>query len=128
MTLDEIVAQLPAVLHDAGLRTLTIDYTSRRITFGLDICVGDPDANTEAEREAYRPVRLTISGLLWCVIECAESAANAGEGLWIDAGSLDSLKQRPNVPGVPDGAFAWWIFVHQWNGFIYVAGRTASIE
>ena len=23
MTLDEIVAQLPAVLHDAGLRTLT---------------------------------------------------------------------------------------------------------
>ena len=91
-------AQLPAVLHDAALRTLTIDYTSHRATFGLDLCVGDPRANTDAEREAYRPVTLTISGLLWCVIECPESGANMGEGLWIDAGPLTASSKGQTCP------------------------------
>ena len=128
MTLDEIAAQLPGVLHDAGLRSLTIDYASHEATFGLRIYVGDPDATTEADRRAYRSVTLTISGLLWCVIECPESAYSAtGDELWIDAGPIDNLKERPMVPAMPEGAFAWWIFVQQWNAFIYVAGRTPSI-
>jgi hypothetical protein len=128
MTLDEMTARLPSVLHDGGLRTLAIDYTLQQATFGLNICVGDPEATTEAEREAYQAVTLTISGLLWCVIECPENADSAaGDELWIDAGLIDSLKERPMVPAVPDRAFAWWIFGRPWNAFIYVAGRTASI-
>ena len=126
MTLDEIAAQLPGILHDAVLRALKIDYASHEATFGLRIHVGDPDATTEADREGYRSVTLTISGLLWCVIECPESADSATDELWIDAGPIESLKERPMV-AVPDGAFAWWIFVHQWNAFIYVAGRTPAI-
>ena len=129
MTLDEIAAQLPDVLHDAGLRTLAIDYAANKATFGVRVCVGDPDAVTEAEREAHRAVTLTISGLLWCVIEGPGIGYTAAvEELWIDAGSIDSLKNRPLLPVVPDGAFAWWIFVQQWNACIYVAGRSASVE
>jgi len=50
MTLDEIAADLPHVLHDAFLQTLSIDYTSRQARFGLHVCVGDPDAKSETER------------------------------------------------------------------------------
>jgi hypothetical protein len=45
MTLDEIAAELPDILHDAVLQTLTIDDISRQATFGLPICVGDPPAS-----------------------------------------------------------------------------------
>ena len=129
MTLDEIAAQLPDVLHDAGLRTLTIDYAANTAMFGVRVCVGDPNASTEAEREAHRSLTLTISGLLWCVLESPGNGyAASPEELWIDAGSLDSLTNRPLLPAVPEGAFAWWIFVKQWNAFIYVAGRSVSIE
>jgi len=129
MTLDEIAALLPGILHDAGLRTLTIDYTSRQAILGLRIFTADPEAKTEAEREAYQSVTLTISGLLWCVIECPKNFEDAeGQELWIDAGSLDSLKERPKLPEVPERIFVWWIFVQQWNAFIYLAGAAASVR
>jgi hypothetical protein len=126
---DEIASDLPNSLHDALLETLTIDYPSRRATFTLRAAIGNPDADTEAEREAYRPLTVTISALLWCVIESPELGNSAtGEELQIDAGRLGDLKSRPNVPTVPAGAFAWWIYVQQWNAFIYVAGGAATVE
>jgi len=129
MTLDDVVAELPNGLHDAFLRTLTIDYAARRATFTLRVWVGDPHAVIDAEREAYRPATIRISGLLWCIIESPERIDGlTAEELWIDAGPLTDLKKRPAVPSVPADAFAWWIFVQQWNAFLYIAGRTASIE
>ena len=114
MTLETIAAELPNGFHDARLRTLSIDYVSRRATLDLRVWVGDSDAPVEAEREAYRPITLSISGLLWCAVEPPRTVAGgAGDELWIDAGPMSSLKDKPALPVVPDGAFAWWIFVQQ---------------
>jgi hypothetical protein len=63
--LEGVAGEWPNGLHDAFLRTLTIDYASRRATLSLQVWVGDPNADAEVEREAYRPLTLTISGLLW---------------------------------------------------------------
>jgi len=89
--------------------------------------VGDLDAPKEADREAYQPITVIISGLLWCIVESPDAATTATDGeLWIDAGPVASLKEKPAIPTVPDGAFAWWIVVRQWNAFIYIAGMDAS--
>jgi hypothetical protein len=129
MTLEDIAAELPNGFHDAFLRRLTIDYASRRATLALNMWVGDVAATTDAEREAYRPVTVTISGLLWCIIEPpGVNSQGDADGLWIDAGPVSGLKNKPTIPAVPDDAFAWWIFVREWNAFIYVAGTDASLD
>jgi hypothetical protein len=129
MTLETIAAELPNGFHDAFLRRLTIDYADRRATLALNVWVGDVAVTTDAEREAYRPVTVTISGLLWCIIESpAENGHGDDDGLSIDAGPLSSLKNKPTIPAVPDDAFAWWIFVREWNAFIYIAGTDASLD
>ena len=129
MTLDDIAAELPNSFHDAFLRRFTIDYADRRATLALNVWLGDVAATTDAEREAYRPVTVTISGLVRCIIESPrEKGQGDADGLWIDAGPVSSLKIKPAIPAVPDGAFAWWIFRRQWNSFIYIAGTDASLD
>ena len=128
MTLEDVERALPNGFHDAFLQTLTVDYVARRATLSLRVWIGDADAPTGADQEAYRQVVLTISGLLWWIVEPpAITTGHAAEELWIDAGPLSSLKTQPAVPVVSDDAFAWWIFVRQWNAFMYFAATDASI-
>src|SRR4026209_1489392 len=99
MTLDDVVAELPNGLHDALLRTLTIDFVARRATFTMRAWVGKADAETIAEREAYRPLTLSVSGLLWCIVEPpGNDGIAATEELWIDGGPLTDLQSSPSVP------------------------------
>jgi hypothetical protein len=129
MTLQEIAAALPNGFHDAFLRTVTLDYISRRATLNLRLWTGDAHACVPADREVYRTVALTISGLLWWIVEAPRNIDGAtGDGLWIDAGPLSNLNPTPAVPAIADDAFAWWIFVRQWNSFIYFAGTSASVN
>jgi len=129
MTLEQIAAELPNGLHDSRLRSLAIDYAVRCATFLLDISVGDPDAATDEQREAYKLAEVTISDLLWCIIEPPKTGTRPIESdLRIDAGSIGSLPRKPQTPDVPADAFAWWIFVDEWNAFIYVAAKSASLK
>src|SRR5262245_48091894 len=94
MTLDEVVSQLPSGLHDALLRTLTVDWVARRATLTLSVCVGDPEAPADDEREADRAVSLSFSGLLWCIIESpSNTESEIANELWIDAGPLSDLRK-----------------------------------
>src|SRR2546422_11230596 len=68
-TLESIAAELPNGFHDSSLRRVVVDYVDRRATLALNVWVGDLKAATDAEREAYRSIDVTISGLLWCIIE-----------------------------------------------------------
>ncbi len=129
-SLAAIAAELPNGFHDAFLRRLSLDFSERRATLTLDVWVGDLHAKTETEREAYRPITVNIHGLLWCITEAPESMnlRDDGKGLWIDAGPVSSLKEPRRIPAVPDDAFAWWVFVREWNAFIYIAGTDAALS
>ena len=49
----------------------------------------------------------------------------------IDAGDACDLSNprapRPLAP-LPEGAFAYWFFIKEWNAFIHVAARGAEME
>lgn len=135
MQLDDLLADSEpfATFHDALVKRVTLDYVSREVVLECSLCVGDLDATDKREREARRRGALTFQGLLYFVIEPPDTTypyANA-KGLWIaDYGPLDKIraneKQLPE--NLPEGAFAHYFFVNDWNAFLFVAAQTARFE
>ena len=43
---------------------------------------------------------------------------------------MELLKKRDllKLPSIPDNAFVNWIFVSDWNAFIYVAAQEATLK
>jgi hypothetical protein len=126
MTIDELDALLPNGLHDAKLESVAIDFGARTARLDLDIWVGDDE-----EREAYRRAQITLSGLLFWVSEPPDPLYpfSSPRAMWIDAGPLtDKIPEKqPALPPIPQAAFANWIFVRDWNSFIYVAAIDSSL-
>jgi hypothetical protein len=61
--LQALEEELPNALHDAMLRTISIDLVGQTNELEVDIWVGDLDGDTEAIREAFRPARIRLSAL-----------------------------------------------------------------
>jgi hypothetical protein len=128
MTLDDLSASLPNGFHDANFLRLTIDYQKAEAQLVLDVWVAE--SLDEDEREAYRLAELTLSGLLYWVAEPPsgrEPLADA-RGERIDIGPLIAVEQAKNLPALPHGAFANYIFLVYSNTFIYVAARDAALK
>ncbi len=94
----------------------------------MDIWVAD-----EEDPEVYRAAQLTLSQLLFCVMEAPDSKYPYQEEkpLWIGAGSVEnseapSSTQLPKP--LPEGAFVHWFFVNDWNAFIHVAAMDAHLN
>jgi hypothetical protein len=45
-------------------------------------------------------------------------------------GAMHLLKKTPtmNLPPIPNGAFANWIYLGDWNAFIFVAAQDAHLQ
>lgn len=133
MKLTEIENSVPNGFHDAFLESVYVDYRSRRALIKLRLCVGDPDAETEKGREAYREADLELLDIVYLVIEGPDPRSKYAEtkGLWIDGGEAkpDSAPAMPvPVESLPRGAFAYWFFVRDWNSFIHVAAMDATLH
>lgn len=124
MILKELISTLPNGLHDAHVSQIELDYVHRRMKMHLDVLVGRPDAPTQPERERLRSGVLEFTGLVFCGIDMPDPKYHyaAPEPLWIDASDLPS-----SVATVPEDAFGARIFVQQWNSFINIAARDASL-
>ena len=109
-----------------------MDYKSRRGLIKLRLCVGDPDAATQKEREAYKGADLELVDLVYFVIEGPDPRSKYAEtkGLWIDGeAKRDSAPATPiPIELPPRDAFAYWFFVRNWNSFIHIAARNASLQ
>ena len=112
-------------LHDAKLLSLSVDYERMVLELRLSICVGNPEATTEEEREAYKPCRAIISGLHFCIVDPPEDASLLQE---LGPPSIESADEGvpPNTQGVPMGetspAVLAWLYVSPWNSFIRFGG------
>ncbi len=129
MTLDELARGLPSGLHDAALVRLAVDYEQQSLTIEVRICVGDPDASSDPLREARRPACITLSGLVFCILDPPDSRYpfDARGPMVIDAGPGEPSTAPGAHPPVPAGAFLAWIFVSGWNSFIRFAARDAEL-
>jgi hypothetical protein len=129
MTLDELARTLPNGFHDAEVTTVTIDYERHELLLRMRVWLGGVDS---PDSELYRTAVVTLSGLLFCVIEPPNPRypyRDAG-ALTIDTGTVESLPSPPetDLPDqTPEGAFTNWIFVGEWNSFIYASAIEAGL-
>jgi hypothetical protein len=121
-TLEEVEAALPNGLHDAYLRTLSIDYANAELVLVLDGVVSTPESGNE-----YRPLEVRVVGLLFAVVDVPPSVFDfSGRGLRIDAGPGQPSTAEVELPKLPADCFLHWLFVAKLNAFIRIAGRDAS--
>lgn len=132
MTFEEIKQTLPHGFHDAKINAINLDYAEGVATFDLEIWVGDEEDETRENLEIYRAGKLILAGLIYCVFEAPDPKYEYFDkkALWVDAGSDDlgdlSVTKLPKP--LPDGAFAFWFFVDDWNAYIHVAAMDAQID
>ena len=130
MTLDDLALSLPNGFHDAELEKLTIDYAKAEARLILDVWVAE-DMNPR-EREAYRLAEVTLFGLLFWVTDPPDARypyQMAGSKR-IDSGPMDTLTKNDLLKLLPvtADAFVNWIFVSDWNAFIYVAAQDTMLK
>ena len=133
MNLEEIEKSLPNGFHDSYIEKVSIDYFKQEASFRLNILTGVPSAEDKSGRETYRKASLTLSGLLYFVVEPPDPKyPYEKEGaLWMDAGPVGSvhLKTTTKLPDeVPEGAFRYWIYIRNWNSFIHFAAMDAQFD
>lgn len=125
MTLDDLERTLPSGLHDALVRGFRVDCAA--LELGLDVEVGDwtPEAH-------FRPAGVALAGLLSFEFDpCHRGTPLSPWGeMSMDTGSIEAIERR-RPKGLPDtlpaGAFSNYIFLSEWEAFIYVAARTAEL-
>jgi hypothetical protein len=115
-------------LHDAMLRAISLDVVGQTAELQLDICVGVPDGETEAAREAYRPARIRLSGLVYLIVDPPGPGYTSllGSPLRIDLCDADPVVA--SLRTISHGEFAARIFVSEWNSFIHFAARDADLQ
>jgi hypothetical protein len=127
VNLFELADTLPSGLHDALVRRLELDFETRTATLYASICIGDPDAAINQERELRRDVMVVIDGLLFCHIEPPDPRRTfaAGESVMIDLCNPDEA--HPLSEHVRAEAFFARLFVHDWNAFVHIAASSARL-
>ncbi len=133
MQLEQLENSLPNGFHDAQLEAIIVDYVSREVVMKMQLHVGNPDAATKEEREAYKPAELHLSDVLYFVIDPPDPKYKYAEkkSLWLLAGRADEESAPvPPIPleQLPAGASAYWFFVNDWNSFIHVAVMDAQLK
>jgi hypothetical protein len=125
MTIEDIEQLLPNGFHDSYITALHVNYAQRTVEIDMKIWVSDAEA---ADPDEYQPLKLSLSGLLYFVIEPPDHP-DTSEPWLVDGGSSEvatspSRLLRP----LPTGAFTYWFFVNNWNSYIHIAALTANFE
>lgn len=127
--LQEIENQLPNGFHDARLEEFSFRLTKNEVQFDLQVFVGDPDAVMVEEREKYRNAKLLIKDIYYFEIDTPEGSVSfQARPSRVDGGVADETSSvKPRRP-MPDGTFAYWFYIENWNSLIHFAAKRASFN
>ncbi len=120
--------------HDALIETIHLDYLEREAQLECRLFVGDPDAATREEREQTAHGRLTLTGLLYFVIEPPDDSARFEQGALnvSDDGPVATMPFKAPIPklptDLPEAAFVHCFYVNHFNAYIFVAATGARFE
>ena len=128
MTFNELAQSLPQGFHDAEFQRFEMDYLSRRLVFDVVIWIGDMD--NEQAREMYRPARVTVEDVAYLVIEPPDPSYTWKEPghLIIDTGAGQPANSETPLPEAPHGTSVTFMYVYNFNRFMYFAASHASLE
>ena len=119
--------------HDGQLRELIINYEDASYLLAFQLCVGDPDAPSQAERERVRSGRLKFTRVLFWVCEPPDPIPVVPEGAaWLT--SFGPLSESLTESGkklallVPSEAYGWYLYFSLPNSFTYVAAMGRSFQ
>ena len=127
MTLEELEDTLPNGFHDLLIRSLLVDYGQHRVVMLVSVLVGVPE-DVEVERDRRREGKLTLDGLQFISLDPPDPSYPFTEGdtLWVE---MSEPKSPPAAArSLTPGCFVSGFFVKEWNSFIHVAARAASLE
>jgi hypothetical protein len=129
MTLEELADQLPNGFHDMSVRSMTLDFVRRTATFDVDLCVGNADAESPLEHDAYRSAQLVLEELAFCVIDPPDPRYPfaKSEPAWF----VDLFNPAPDhkaLESLSPDTFAGRFFVNQWNAYVHVAAKHARVQ
>jgi hypothetical protein len=99
------------------------------LTLDIDIWVGDLGADAQERREAYRPLQVLIDRLLFAVIEPPDPKYpfSNSSGLTVDSCDMRKGLSSELMSSLPSDAFFRSLWVNEWNAFIHIGARTASL-
>jgi len=126
MTLRELMEGLPWGLHDAYLEALAVDWPRATASLTLRLMISE-------RQDQERRARVDLTGLVFCSIEPPGIAPERGymptpaEGLWISDGDGAAPSAASALPAIPEGCFLHWLFVKDWNRFMHICARDASL-
>jgi hypothetical protein len=132
-TINDIENSLNWGFHDSRLLSIHVDYLQRQVDFDIDIQDSDFEATKPTDPVVFRPGRLTLLDVYFCVIDPPDPRYQSSEnkGLWIaNTGPVTSAEMLCKLPvnSLPKGASVYWFFINDWNAFIYVAYMDARFE
>jgi hypothetical protein len=126
MNLRELTDDLPWGLHDAHLERLELDWPQAAASLTVRFAMSE-------RQDLDRRGRIDLTGLVFCAIDPPEIAPDRSyvptpkDGLWLNDGEGVAPGAKGTYPSVPKGCFLHWFFVHQWNRFIHVCAREATL-
>lgn len=134
MTFNELAYTLPNGFHDAELHRIEMDYLTRTLRLHLVVWIGDMD--DPPRREAYRPALVTLKDVAYLIIEPPDfEVRQQGEYPWrergnirIDAGEGPVSESNTIVPPAPEGTTANWMYIDDFNRYLFFAAGDSSLE
>jgi hypothetical protein len=128
MTLEELENTLPNGLHDAEVRSLTVDYSQRLLVLEMEVWVGSMDDPPD-RREAYKTGRLEISGLVFLVMEPPDPRYpyRIRSKLTIDATEVRKGLDPELLATLPPDFFFRTLWVNEWNACMHLAAKDAEM-
>jgi hypothetical protein len=122
MDLVELTRTLPNGLHDAEVTNLSISYEERILRLHVHVWIGDMDAPRKS-REEYRAATIELRDLEYCIFDRPDPnyLNRSHTNLTIDLAASDPSAE---MPGRGTACRLW---VAEWNGFIHLRGREATL-
>ncbi len=134
MTFGELADTLPNGFHDSQLHRFEMDYMDRRLILHVVVWIGDMD---DAQGpETYRPARVTVENVAYLVIEPPDPRELEDSGYpWQEPGGIgfDTGEGQPSqsdsiLPKAPKGTTVTWMYMYDFNRFVFFAGGAATLE
>ena len=131
MTLNELSLTLPNGFHDTRVHSIMVDYNNREVRLRVDVWIGDVVGGSVEAKDNYRGAVLYIMGLVFWVVEPPDARyPYLSSVLVMDTGAVENLDRQPliKLPTVTANVFVNWIYIREWNSFIYCAASDARLE